>query len=618
MSIAPPFMRILFLPMGASIVMLIVLVGLGVTAVGLSAQSAVASAQASASGATANLSPNDPPGEWRRPARDFANTRYSPLTEITRDNVTSLHIAWSFADGTRRGLEGAPLVVGNTMYVVSPFPNMLFALDLTQPGASIKWTYTPEPAPIAIRACCDVVNRGAVFTDGKVIYNLLDGHTVAVDAQSGKEVWRTRMADVARGETLTMAPFAIGDRVFVGNSGGEMGVAGWLAALDTKDGRQAWRAYSVGPDTKVRIDQTFAPFYPWLRGKDLGVTTWPADAWKTGGGTAWGWISYDPRAHLIYYGTSNPGPRVATQRPGPNLWTASVFARNPDSGMAKWAYQFTPHDEWDYDGVNENILINIPFGEDRVDAMVHLDRNGFGYTIDRLNGQVLVAKPFADENWAEGVDLVSGLPLVRQEKQAQVGTEIKNICPAHVGFKDWQPSAFSPRTGLVYAAVFNVCMDLTDHQVSYIPGTPFDGMDMKFHPGPGGNWGGFIAWDPVGGRKVWEIKEPMMTMSGVLATASDLVFYGTSDGWFRAVDAWSGKVLWSQKLGSGVIGQPISYLAPDGHQYIAVFTGIGGVASQVMHSKPGFPPRGGTLYVFSVDRPVLDTAAAKQQGGASR
>ena len=610
-------MRILFLPLGASILMLIVLVGLGVAAVGLSAQSAIASAQASGSGATADLYPNDPPGDWRRPARDFANTRYSPLTEITRDNVASLHIAWSFADGTRGGHEGAPLVVGNTMYWVSPFPNMLFALDLTHPGASIKWTYTPDPAPIAIgKACCDVVNRGAAFADGKVIYNLLDGHTVAVDAQSGREVWRTKMADVARGETLTMAPFAIGDRVFVGNSGDEMGVAGWLAALDTKDGRQAWRAYSVGPDTKVRIDRTFAPFYPWLRGKDLGVTTWPADAWKTGGGTAWGWISYDPRAHLIYYGTSNPGPRVAAQRPGPNLWTASVFARNPDSGMAKWAYQFTPHDEWDYDGVNDNILINIPFGEDRVDAMVHLDRNGFGYTIDRLNGQVLVAKPFADENWAEGVDLVSGLPLLRQEKQAQVGVEVKEICPAHVGFNDSQSSAFSPRTGLVYAAVFNVCMDLTDHQVSYIPGTSFDGMDMKFHRGPGGNWGGFIAWDPVGGRKVWEIKEPMMTVSGVLATASDLVFYGTSDGWFRAVDAWSGKVLWSQKLGSGVIGQPISYLAPDGHQYVAVFTGIGGVVSQVMHSKPGFPPRSGTLYVFSVDRPGLDTAAAKQQGGA--
>jgi alcohol dehydrogenase (cytochrome c) len=567
--------------------------------------------QTSLTGATADLAPGDPPGEWRRPARDFANTRYSPLAEITRDNVASMRVAWTFADGTRGGHESAPLVIGTTMYVVSPFPNMLYALDLTQPGPAIKWTYKPDPAPIAIgKACCDVVNRGAAYAQGKIIYNLLDGHTVAVDAQSGKELWRRKMADVARGETMTMAPFAIGDRVLVGNSGGEMGAAGWLASLSVEDGNEVWRAFSVGPDVQVRIDRAFTPFYSWMRGENLGVGTWPKDAWKTGGGTAWGWVSYDQHAHLIYYGTSNPGPRVAAQRPGLNLWTAAVFARNPDSGMAKWAYQYTPHDEWDFDGVNEHVLISIPQGDRRLDALVHLDRNGFGYTIDRLTGRVLVAQPFAPENWAERVDLESGKPVVRGDKHAQVGAEVKNICPTHVGFKDWQPSAFSPRTGLLYAAIFNVCMDLTNHKVSYMAGTPYDGMEMKFHPAGGENWGGFIAWDPVHGRKVWEIKEPMMTMSGVLTTASDLVFYGTADGWFRAVDGWSGKVLWSKKLGSGVIGQPISYQGPDGHQYVAVFTGVGGVVSQMMHSKPGFPARGGTLYVFALDGNV-DTAQAR-------
>jgi alcohol dehydrogenase (cytochrome c) len=240
--------------------------------------------------------------------------------------------------------------------------------------------------------------------------------------------------------------------------------------------------------------------------------------------------------------------------------------------------------------------------------MVHLDRNGFGYTIDRLSGEVLVAQPFAAQNWSDGVDLKSGKPGVRTDKAAKVEAEVKDICPTHVGFKDWQPSAFSPHTGLVYASVFNVCMDLTDHAVSYIPGTPFDGMDMKFHPGPGGNWGAFIAWDPSHGHKLWEIKEPMMVMSGVLTTAGDVVFYGTSDGWFRAVDAWNGKVLWSQKLGSGIIGQPISYQGPDGHQYVAVYAGIGGVVSQVMHQKPGFPARAGTLYVFSLDGATTHTA----------
>lgn len=565
--------------------------------------------QRSISGATASPAPSDPPGEWRRPARDFASTRYSPLTQITRDNVANLRLAWSFSDGTLGGHESAPLVVGDTMYLVSPFPNLAYALDLKQTPPGVKWNYKPDPAPIAIgKACCDVVNRGAAYVDGKLIYNLLDGHTVAIDASNGVEKWRTRMADVERGETMTMAPFAVGDRVLVGNSGGEMGAQGWLAALDPRDGKEVWRAYSVGSDQQVRLGADFKPFYKWMQGHDLGVSTWPKDMWKTGGGTAWGWISYDPLAHLIYYGTSNPGPRVAQQRAGDNLWTSAVFARDPENGQAKWAYQFTPHDQWDYDGVNESILIDVMFDGRVRKALVHLDRNGFAYTIDRTTGEVLVAQPFAPENWAERVDLKSGQPVVREEKAAKVETEVKDICPTHVGFKDWQPAAFSPRTGLVYAGIFNVCMDLTNHTVSYIPGTPFDGMDMKFHPGPGGNWGAFIAWDPVRGRKLWQIKEPLMVMSGVLTTGGDLAFYGTSDGWFRAVDAWTGKVLWSQKLGSGIIGQPISYQGPDGHQYVAVNTGIGGVVSQVMNQKPGFPARGSTLYVFSLEGAKTQTA----------
>jgi len=556
---------------------------------------------ASLTGATADFAPNDPPGEWRSQARDYANTRFSPLGQVNRSNVARLKVAWTFSDGTMYGHEGAPLVIGDTMYVVSPYPNVAYALDLTKPGAPMKWSYDPKTSPVAIgKACCDAVLRGWAFADGKLIYNTLDAHTVAVDAKTGKEAWRTKMANVENGVTMTMAAFSTGDKVFVGNSGGEMGVSGWLAALDTKTGKELWRAYGTGPDNMTRIGSDFAPYYPWMRGRDLGVSTWPSGMWKTGAASTWGFVSYDPATNLVYYGTSNPGPRVPAQRPGDNLFSSTVFARDANTGMAKWAYQYTPHDEWDYDGVNEHMLLNIPWQGQRRDVLVHLDRNGFAYTIDRRTGQVLVAGQYGYQNWSSGIDLRTGRPIVRPEMEPKIGQKLERVCPPDIGTKDWQPPAFSPRTGLVYAGIFNICMDLTDHAVSYIPGTPYDGMEMKRYPASGGNWGAFIAWDPVRGRKLWEIPEKFMVMSGVVATAGDLVFYGTVDGWFRAVDAWSGKVLWSQKLSSGIIGQPITYQGPDGRQYVAVFAGVGG-AAMVSKDEPGFPPRGGTLYVFSID-----------------
>ena len=287
--------------------------------------------KAGATGATANLAPGDPPGEWRRQARDFANTRFSQLDQVNTGTVARLKLAWSFADGIPCGHEAAPLVVGDTLYVVTPFPNIAYALDLGKPGAPIKWTYQPHPQPISIgKACCDAVNRGPTFADGKlVVFSLLDGEAVAVDAATGKPVWRTTLGDPTRGMTITMSPLVVGNSVLVGNSGGEMGVRGQLTALDLATGKEQWRAYSTGPDADVKIGAGFHAPYAWLNGKDLGVSTWPADAWKRGGGTVWGWISYDPDLDLIYYGTSNPSPRVPAQRPGDNLWSAAVFARSP-------------------------------------------------------------------------------------------------------------------------------------------------------------------------------------------------------------------------------------------------------------------------------------------------
>jgi alcohol dehydrogenase (cytochrome c) len=322
--------------------------------------------------------------------------------------------------------------------------------------------------------------------------------------------------------------------------------------------------------------------------------------WKQGASAPWGWVSYDPDLNQIYYGTSNPGPRTPSQRPGLNLWSSAVFARDADTGAAKWAYQFTPHDEWDYDGINENVLIEIPWKGARRKVMVHFNRNGFAYTIDRATGEVLVAEPFGLQNWAKKVDLATGMPIVNDAAHPIVEKKVENICPPDIGVKNWNPSAFSPRTGLLYAGVFNSCMDLTNHEVKYIPGAPYDGMEMVRHAGPGGNWGEFIAWDPVQGKRIWSIKENLYVWSGAVVTGSDLVFYGTMDGWFRAVDARSGKVLWSQKLGSGITAAPMTFLGPDKRQYVAVYAGVGGGAG-VLRRENGFMPGGNTLYVFSVD-----------------
>jgi PQQ-dependent dehydrogenase (methanol/ethanol family) len=291
-------------------------------------------------------------GQWVMPAKNYASTRYSTLDEINTQTVGSLQLAWTFSTGVLNGHEAAPLVVNNTMYVVAPYPNTLFALDLTRDGA-LKWRYDPGPARAAQGvACCDVVNRGAAYWEGMIIYNTLDAHTVAVDAETGAEVWKTKVGDINIGETVTMAPLVVKGKVLVGNSGGEMGVRGWLKALDASSGEVAWTAYSTGPDEDVLIGEEFRPHYPQYVGEDLGVSTWPPDHWQIGGGTMWGWISYDPELDLIYHGTANPGPWNPDQRPGDNLWTAGIFARDPDTGAARWFYQWAPHDLYDYYGIN--------------------------------------------------------------------------------------------------------------------------------------------------------------------------------------------------------------------------------------------------------------------------
>jgi len=559
-------------------------------------------------------------GQWVRPAKDYASTRYSDLNQINTSNVKDLRVAFTFSTGLSRGHEAAPLVVNNTMYVVTPWPNRLFALDLTKPGAPMKWMYDPQTTQASQGvACCDVVNRGASFYDGKIYYNTLDDQTVAVDAANGKQVWKTQIGDINLGETITMAPLVVKGKVLVGNSGGEMGVRGWLTALDAKTGKIVWRAYSTGPDKEVLIGPRFKPFYAKDRGQDLGVKTWPPDAWKIGGGNVWGWISYDPALNLIFYGTANPGPWNSDMRPGDNKWTSGIFARDPDTGEAVWFYQISPHDLYDYDGVNETIVLDLPIQGQTRKVIIHPDRNGYVYAIDRTNGQVISAHTFAPITTSKGVDLNSGELQYVKEKEPVEGRVVRQLCPAAPGAKDWQPSAFSPRTGLLYIPHNHLCMDEEDLQVNYIAGTPYVGANVRIYDAPGGYGGEFTAWDPIAGKVVWSTPDKFPVWSGAVATGGDVVFYGTMDGWFHAADARTGQQLWQFKTGSGIIGQPITYKGPDGKQYVAVLSGVGGWAGAIvaggldardesaalgfaaaMKDLPKYTTQGGTLYVFAL------------------
>jgi PQQ-dependent dehydrogenase (methanol/ethanol family) len=499
------------------------------------------------------------------------------------------------------------------MFIVGPYPNPLFALDLTKPGAPLKWRFDPvqEPAAQGV-ACCDTVNRGAVYSKGRLFFNTLDNQTVAVDAKTGKQLWRVKLGEIKRGESMTMAPLVVKDKVLVGNSGGEFGVRGWLTALDAATGAIAWRAYSTGPDKDVLIGPNFRPHYKSDQGSDLGVKTWPGEAWKIGGGTVWGWISYDAQLDLVYYGTGNPGPWNPEQRPGDNKWTSGVFARKPDTGEAVWFYQFSPHDLHDYDGVNENVLVDMEWRGQQRKLLLRPERNGYVYVMDRTTGQVLSATPYVQVTTSEGVDLQTGALKYNPKKDPRAGETIRSICPASPGAKDWQPSAFSPRTKWLYIPHQNLCQDAFTTQASYIAGTPYVGADVKMYAGPGGHRGVFTAWDPIAGKKAWEIQENFPVWSGALVTAGDVVFYGTMDGWFKAVDARSGKELWKFKTASGVIGQPVTYKGPDGNQYVAVLAGVGGWSGAVVSARLD-PRDGGAALGFA--NAMKDLSQATQPGG---
>lgn len=527
--------------------------------------------------------------DWTTPGGTPDGQRYSALDQINTGNVAGLAEEYSVDTGVKGSHMGEPLVIGSTLYVVTPFPNKLIAYDLANKGKTL-WTYAPRVNQYAKGVnCCDAINRGAAYADGKIVFNLLDNTTVAVDAKTGKEIWRKTTADVHTGVTTAGAPIVVNGKVIIGTVSGEMGVRGWVLALDLATGKELWRGYNTGPDKDVLINsQTKLPYTTAGQNTDLGQKSWPGNTWQQGGSSAWAYLTYDKETDTVYYGTSQPGvwnPDV--RAPGDNKWGASIFARDPNTGAVKWVYQTTPHDNWDYDAISENIPVTQTINGNVHKLVVHFDKNGFAYALDRETGEIVRADQFIPEvNWASGIDLTTGRPVVNQDKLTHTGKTTFDICPSALGAKGWEPGAFSPKTGLFYMPTFNLCMNMHMLKAEYVYGAPYMAMDMAIAPASDTSYTSeLIAWDVAKGQKAFGLKEPKAIYGGVLSTGGGLVFYGTQDKVFKAIDARPEqavngvpKLLWSKTMECSTVGNPITFTGPDNQQRIAVFSGVGALA----------------------------------------
>ncbi len=525
--------------------------------------------------------------------------RYSTLKTINAKNVSKLVPAFSFSFGgeKQRGQEAQPLVHNGKIFVTASYSRM-YAID-SKTGEEL-WQYDHR-LPDGILPCCDVVNRGAALYGNLVIFGTLDAQIVALNQDTGKVVWKEKIDNFKDGYSNTAAPLIVKGKVITGVSGGEFGVVGRVEARDAMTGKMVW----VRPTLEGHMGT--------LNGKDNGISgvtngTWPGDLWKTGGAATWNGGTYDPEVDLIFFGTGNPAPWNAHLRPGDNLFSTSTVAIDPDTGKIKWHYQFTPNDGWDYDGVNET----VPFNADGKKLAGHADRNGFFYVLDRTNGKLENAFPFVNQtDWAKGIDLKSGRPI---ETGVRPGDPTKSadgkkgkqifVAPSFLGGKNWMPMAYSKDTGLFYVPANEWGMDLWNEPVTYKKGAAYMGAGFTIKPLNDDYIGALRAFDPKTGKKVWEYKNKAPLWGGVLATAGNLVFTGTPEGYLKAFDAKTGEELWKFQTGSGVVGCPITW-EEDGEQFIGVPSGWGGavplwggdVAKTVKYLN-----QGGSLWVFKLSK----------------
>ncbi len=529
--------------------------------------------------------------EWTTYGGDYSNTRYSTLDQINTGNFGKLKVAWLHSLGTLETQEATPLVVGDTMYVsTSTGPRYVFALDAKT--GKTKWKYEPElPSDSMATVCCGLDSRGVAYANGMVFVGTLTARLIALDANTGEEKWNVQVMDYKTGHAITSPPLVYKNLVVTGIAGGEYGIRGFVEAFDQKTGKSVWKTYTI----------------PGLN--EPGNDTWKGDSWKTGAGSTWYVGSYDPKLNLVYWSTSNAGPWGGHTRGNdssdigqyPNKWTSSQLAFDADTGKIARGYQYTPADVWDYDGVNEAVLTEY----DKQPALMHADRNGMFYVLNRQNGKLLAADPFVTVNWNKGIDLKTGMPVEDPSKRPRLGVWACNVCPNLIGGKNWSPMSHSAQTGFVYLPAFNMCMDIASKQEEHTPGKFYlaSEFNLDMAGAQGKHLAEFIAWDPVSRKKVWSIEEDLPFVGGAMSTAGGLVFYGNQHGDVKAVDAKTGKVLWQFDVGTGVIQSPMTYVI-GGKQYLAVVAGrskgppsfFGKIGQRVVDASP----EGGLLAVFEL------------------
>jgi alcohol dehydrogenase (cytochrome c) len=529
---------------------------------------------------------------WPMYGRTYDNERFSPLKEITDQNVGQLKLAWAFQVGALRANEASPLVIDGTLYISSSSgPHSVYALDAKT--GRMKWQYQPDVAEdVAPYVCCDLDSRGVSFADGKILFGQLDGHLVAVDAKTGQEVWKTQVVDYKQGSANTSPPLIVRNLAIIGFAGGEYGARGSIQAFDLATGKPVWKTWTIpGPG-------------------EPGNDTWKGDSWEHGGGAAWYVGSYDPATDTAFFGTSNPGPWNAAVRSSgtsdlgafTNAGSASTLALDPNTGKIKWMIQSTAADAWDYDGVNELVLADIPVNGQKTPVYMKADRDGFFFVANRATGKLISAEPFVPVNWAKGFDVANDRAIEDPAKRPRMDYKATDICPSWMGGKNWQPISFNPETGLAYIPANNMCQDMQLSKVDYRRGVFFLGNDFSVNPGHGGYLGQLVALNPATQKPAWTINMPLPWNGGTMTTAGNLVFFCDIQVIFHGLDAKTGQELWHMNVGSGVGAGPITY-AIDGKQYVAVLAGrsesppafMGEVGKQIIAATP----EGGTLFVFS-------------------
>jgi alcohol dehydrogenase (cytochrome c) len=523
-------------------------------------------------------------GEWLMYGRDYRNWRYSPLSEITPQNVDKLKPAWAMSTGGQfGGLEATPLFRDGVLYFTADY-GRVFAVNAKT--GNIIWRYEPEyDQGFNAVLCCGPIHRGLAIVDDLVISARLDARLMAFNRTDGKVVWDTKIDDWKNGVTTNSAPLVVKDHVIIGVSGGEYGVRGYLNSYNAKTGKLEWQTYTVP-----------APGEP-------GSETWPKnDIWKNGGGPTWLTGSYDPETNTLYWGTGNPAPWTTDTRPGDNLWTNSMLALDPDSGKMKWGFQYTPNDGWDYDGMSTPILIDTTIDGKPRKAAVVSNRNGYFYAIDRSNGECIYTFPMVEGiNWAKGLDPKTCKPLVNEEMKPKTGgAAVEPIIPGLEGGTNWFPPAYDPESGLFFVSVNQWGMGLTAWEkgrLQYKPGDMYMGVDYQMYR-MGETIGHLRAVDVANKKIAWDVPSALPLFAGITVTKGGLVFTGDQRGRFLAYDAKSGKELWSFQTGSAINASPITYEL-DGKQYVAILSGLGGDPSFYYSA-----PKGGMLWVFAIDGKV--------------